>query len=238
VTDRPLVLLLRTPREPDPYVLALAAEGFAAACIPVLRFDIVRSGELAARLVRPEQYGGLVATSQRAVEALAQHARLLAPWADRATYAVGPATADAIRRLGLPTVAEEPTAERLAQRIIENHTAEPLLFLAGNRRLDTLPDALWEAGVAFEELEVYRSVPVPPEVPSSMNVSWAVFFSPSGVDAALGSPAFPWDRIRTAAIGDTTAAALRSIGRAPAAVAHEPAPEALARALRVARFHS
>lgn len=230
------MLLLRTPAgEPDPYAAVLEAAGFEALCVPVLRISWLEGGRLARALASPERYAGLVLTSPRAAEALAHHPRHLPSWRGRPVFAVGPATAQALRRLGLdPVGAEAGCAEALAERVAASRDpadARPFLFLAGARRLDVLPDALQRAGVAFEEVTVYASDPVPAVLPPGPPPAWAVFFSPSGVEAALATAGFPWNSLRTAAIGPTTAAALARIGRPPDAVAAAPRPDALAEAL-------
>ena len=128
-------------------------------------------------------------------------------------------------------------AEDLADLIISEGIEDPLLFLCGDRRRDELPDRLSEAGVPVEERVVYHTIPdasALTDVPSSVP-DWVVFFSPSGVEAANSVEAFPWNRVRVAAIGPTTADALREAGSAPAAVATTPTPEALVTALSLAR---
>ena len=105
-----------------------------------------------------------------------------------------------------------------------------MLFLSGNRRRDTLPRALVEAEQQFDEVEVYRTftqtdiaLPEPP--------AWLVFFSPSGIEAVRAS-GYDLSAYTCAAIGPTTAGALRDQGANVRAVAETPTPEALTAALR------
>lgn len=231
-TSQPEILLLRQPAEPDPYVDAFTAEGIEAWCLPVLRFEFVGEVALRERLARPEAYGGLVCTSQRAVEALREVD--LTAWRDKPTFVVGPATAEAARALRLrPRGEDAGDADTLAGYIAGRSFARPLLFLCGNQRRDELPDRLRAAAVAFEEFVAYRTVLMPSVLDglAADPPDWVAFFSPSGVEAALLAPGFPWNSLSCAAIGPTTAAALDAAGYPPDAVAAEPSPEALVSAV-------
>lgn len=234
------VVLLRHPhtgRETDPYERALAGEEATVQCTPVLAFDIDPPPTLAVLLNRASAYGALMCTSPRAVQAL-EHALprghpLYAAWTDKPTYVVGPRTAEAVLAWGgQPVGAETGDAATLAARIGADAPGR-LLFLSGNRRRDTLPRALVEAGQVFDETEVYRTrlrsnitLPSPP--------AWLVFFSPSGIEAVRAS-GYALDAYACAAIGPTTAAALRDAGTAVQAVAATPTPDALAAAIQDAQ---
>ncbi len=231
--DRPRALLLREACEPDPYVAALDAVGFAARCVPVLRFEPVERSQLAETMAQAGNYAGLILTSPRAADAL--HGLDLAAWRENPTFVVGPATAERARTLGLRPEGEEAgQADDLATAILAHRFDRPLLFLCGDRRRDTLPERLRAAGLALEERVVYRTLLDASALRAEADglTAWVVFFSPSGVEAACVVEAVPWNRIRKAAIGPTTAAALRAAGFAPAAVAAAPTPEALAVALQ------
>jgi uroporphyrinogen-III synthase len=230
--------LLRTPRTPDPYRKVLEEGGYRVDVVPVLRFEFVRGPALREVLERVDTFGGLIVTSPRAVEALGRHEVLIGPWTSRTLYAVGPETARRARELGFSPQGEEAgSADELADMIIDDPPLKPLLFLSGNRRRDTLPDRLHAAELSFEELVVYetyvRDALVWP-YDEHCRPNWIVFFSPSGIDAAEGNPLFAGSDIRTAAIGSTTAAALRDRGWSVHAVAEHPTPDALYKALRTA----
>lgn len=236
MADRPLVLLLRDARPPDPYVAALAAAGFDVRCVPVLRFESVGRDALAATMTQAEAFAGLILTSPRAADAL--HGLDLSGWQTKPTFVVGPATAEAARELGLRPEGEEAgQADELADRIAARRFDAPLLFLCGDRRRDVLPDRLRAAGIAVEEHVVYRTLLDASALREAGGrpPDWVVFFSPSGVDAAREAVAVSWNRVRKAAIGPTTADALRAAAFSPAAVAAAPTPEALAAAISLAR---
>ncbi len=238
IMPRPRILLLRQPDEPDPYVAAFEAAGFRARCVPVLRFEFVNGAALRERLARPADFGGLVLTSPRAAEAMERAGPLPAGWGDKPAFVVGPATAAAARTVGLRPEGDgagegEALAAHIAEAVIAGPFSPPLLFLCGDRRRDALPDRLCAAAVPVEELVVYRTIPEPAALEglAASPPAWVAFFSPSGVEAALAASGFPWERIARAAIGPTTAAALRDAGHPAAAVAAEPTPAALVSAI-------
>ena len=232
----PDVVLLRSPDDPDPYLQAFDAAGLEAVCEPVLRFTFPAQEALCTHLRTAAEEVALIATSPRVGRALHQAFRhapeLRARWRGRTVYVVGPKTGRWMRKLGLEVRGEEAgTAAALAHRIIEDGPDAPLLFLSGNRRRDTLPDALREAGLAFEEQVVYETharstldLPAPDAQP------WLVVFSPSGLEA-LRAAEVPLDAYRVATIGPTTATSLRDAGVTVKAVAAEPTPDALVEAV-------
>ena len=228
VSDRPRIVLLRRATEPDPYLVAFAEAGFDAACVPVLDFEFVGRKALAAHLANPDSFGGLVLTSPRAADALAEHD--LTGWREKPTFVVGPRTAERAQALGLRTEGEEAgSAAALAETVIANK----ILFLCGDRRRDELPERLRSAGKACEEVVVYRTIGDAAELGNALEKcpDGVVFFSPSGVEVALEEGGIDWNSVLLGAIGPTTAEALREAGLVPAAIAEAPTPEALAAAI-------
>jgi len=206
--------------------------------VPVLSFTLAQPDRLRSFLEVPEAFGGLICTSPRAVQAMrkAINDATLPPWRVKRTYAVGPATAEALAALGLsPETPLAGTAEALAEQIIQAPPAPlPLLFLCGNRRREVLPAMLTAAGIAWQELQVYEThVQTDVSLPEGPSPMWIVSFSPSGVPAlqALLSEA---PDARIAAIGSTTATAVQEQGLTVSAVAKTPSPKGLVAALQAA----
>ena len=229
---RPRILLLRRPASPDPYEAAFDAAGFDAASVPVLDFEFVHRDRLAERVAKPEDYGGLLVTSPRGADAL--RGLDLTGWWDKPAFVVGPRTAEHARSLGFDAVGEEAGhAVALADLIVAEPPERPLLFLCSDRRRDVLPDRLRAAGIAFDECVVYRTLGDASALEAHLAAppDWVAFFSPSGVEAALELDGISWNSLSAAAIGATTAEALRAAGLHPAAVASAPTPEALAAAV-------
>lgn len=232
---RPRILLLRRPTSPDPYVAAFDTAGFDAESVPVLDFEPVNRDALAARIGEAGRYGGLLVTSPRGADAL--RGFNLDGWTGKPAFVVGPRTAEDVRALGLAPVGEEAGhADALADYIESNRPSKPLLFLCGDRRRDVLPDRLRTAGVAFDELVVYRTLGDASALEARLAEppDWLAFFSPSGVETALELDGISWNSVSAAAIGNTTADALRAAGIAPVAVAASPTPEALVAAVTFA----
>ena len=237
--ERPVVCLLRQADPDDAYVRALEASGFQVFAVPVLRFVFVHEGALRDALKTPEDYAGLILTSPRAAEALrrARDAGAdLGPWRSKPAYVVGPKTGAESAALDLhPEGAASGSAQALADVIVERSPPRPLLFLCGNRRRDDLPDRLGKADVPYCEIVVYETHPVTRiDFSSHPTPDWLVFYSPSGLEAVQHAKGLDWNRVRIAALGPTTAAALDAAGRTVDAVAQAPTPEALAAALRTA----
>lgn len=233
----PDVILLRAPDEPDPYVRALSEIGLRAVCRPVLSFVFPADEALRERLHNRAHYGGVVATSPRAARAVRrvfdERGTLHAKWEDAPAFVVGPKTADRFRDLGFDVRGEETgSAEALVSVIADQRPEEPLLFLAGDRRRDTLPEGLVAANVSFEEEVVYETHPrTDLTLPPAANDSWLVFFSPSGLEALQASDAGSIGAYRVATIGPTTAADLREKGVEVDAVSELPSPKGVVEAL-------
>jgi len=138
-----------------------------------------------------------------------------------------------MRTLGLePIGAETGSATALVQYLRNQPPEDRLLFLSGNRRRDTLPEGLEEMGRPFDEQVVYETHPRTTfDLPPSSQGTWLVFFSPSGIEAVQAADGEP-DAYRIAAIGPTTAGALRTAGLRVQAVADNPSPPALVTAIR------
>lgn len=196
------VLLLKTKSVPadgyEEYFATLDAGRYAPIFVPVLehRFNEVALRKIttliadggfvccAAPKEAEEIYGGVIFTSQRAVEAFANivdivrqsHGDInnqLPP--DLPLYAVGPATAKGLRSMNLQcSILGEETGngEALAAFMLnhynhlERHSASrkaPLLFLVGEQRRDIIPRTLrssslpYDQRIRVEEMTIYET---------------------------------------------------------------------------------
>jgi uroporphyrinogen-III synthase len=234
--NTPVVYLLRRAEDSDPYEEVLSASGYRVRSLPVLRFEEVNRAQVEGALRHPASYGGLIVTSPRAVEVLADVLRWLpsetAAWHARPIFAVGPRTAEELRSIGFSPEGEgSGSADMLADHIVAQSFVAPLLFLCGDRRRDVLPERLGSADVAFEEICIYRTLLDAPDLTAESAPDWAVFFSPSGVEVLDSNLMAAWAPTRFAAMGETTAEALRTSGVEVAVVAASPEPAALAAAI-------
>lgn len=238
MSSSPDVVLLRSADTPDDaYVDAFAARGRTAVCEPVLTFAFPHQKALGEQLARRDAYAALIATSPRVSTALerlfTRREDLADRWAGTPAYAVGPKTAARLRAVGLrPRGQDAGTAEALAAQIVEDAPPAPLLFLSGSRRRDTLPEALRAAGIPFNERVVYETRSrTELTLPPPETTTWLAFFSPSGLEAVEQSGEAELRSYRIAAIGPTTAGALRAAGHDVEAVAETPSPEGLCTAI-------
>lgn len=240
----PEVILLRRERSSDRYLRAFHDANMRAVCEPVLDFRFPHRKAIARRLAHPEDYSGLVATSPRAVRAVAQvldvNTSCADAWHQKRTFAVGPSTAQAWRTIGMkPEGDASGSATALAAFIAEEHAQAafeaPLLFVSGNRRRDALPEGLTVHNVPFIEQEAYVTVPrtaLDLPCPSEKPI-WLIFFSPSGREAVAQS-GIDVSVYRIGAIGPTTATALQERGWTVEAVAEHPSPQGVLDAITAA----
>ncbi|CAB1344004.1 unnamed protein product [Coregonus sp. 'balchen'] len=151
------VLLLKEPREggsgPDPYIKALASHGHKATLIPVLSFTFVSLNTLSDKLFQPEQHGGMVFTSPRAVEAVRMcledderreewNRDMKDKWNAKSIYVVGKATAAAgvpLETLMVYQTAQHPDLEKN----LKNHFTEQFAAIG-----PTTADAMTAEGLS------------------------------------------------------------------------------------------
>lgn len=244
-----LAVITREPARAAPYARALEALGLTALAMPVTTTVAVAPATLAAALA-DLRLGDVVAlASATAAElvaaALPSTARVAARW-----WAVGERTAAPLRALGYAVeVAERASATGLAAAILAGAGAP-----AGGRVLvpraaegrDEAVQMLRSAGVDVREVVAYETAAVSPHAPElaaalarwrAGEVQVVALFAPSQVvalDAALAAHGLSLraPELVCAAIGETTAGALRAVGVAAPAVAESPTAEAMANAVR------
>lgn len=234
-------MITRDPEAAGPYAAALAPLGLEPVAMPVTCTAPAEDpGELVRAIARGG-YAAVVVASARAAAALGAArggAELPEVWA------VGPATARALVAAGIaarvPPVARDGAA--LARALVDERP------LAGRRVLVPRAEAgrdeaiaiLRGAGAEVDAIVAYRTVSAAPDDPAiaaGLDVlrrdaaGVCAVFAPSQVaalDALIGIR-----RISApfAAIGETTAAALRAAGAGAIVVARGPTPERLAKAV-------
>lgn len=226
------VLLLKTKSHKDGYEEYFAQDGrYSTVFVPVLehRFND-HSLETLAALIKDKAfrrptpaaargssltYGGLIFTSQRAVEAFVSVVQRLKQEGVDVNdvfepqlpfYVVGPATARALRELELPCriIGEETgTGEALADFILANHIGtRSLLFPVGEQRRDIIPNTLQsdeldeQRRIKIEEMTVYETAEMTSfksdfrhdladAIKQNSDRQWVVVFSPTGCRAML-----------------------------------------------------
>jgi uroporphyrinogen-III synthase len=234
----PYAVITRDREGTTAYVPVLRTLGLDAIAMPVTRTEPMHEN-LRRALAAAQPYDEVACASARAATALAAtRGSVTLP----TVWAVGPATAQVLTDAGI-AVRLEPTvvdAVSLANAMIAAKPVQGVRILVpraeGGR--DELVDLLREAGASVEAVAAYRTAPTATTAPvleqgrtlfAKGQVAVCAVFAPSQV-AALGTHV----RFRTtdtlfAAIGETTAQALRDAGAKRIVVATEPTPEGLAK---------
>lgn len=186
---------------------------------------------LDAALQKLQEFDWILFTSQNAVRFLAMRLRALDPhWAHRPAKkprvaVVGPATAEAAVEEGLLVSyeAKNHTGEALARELAQDLRGRKVLLPRSDRGDNRVPAALREAGAELTEVVAYRTA-APKELDSENlrrlaagEADAIVFASPSAfhnlcVVLPVAELVKLSERVQFAAIGPTTARALRDSG--------------------------
>ena len=145
----------------------------------------------------------LIITSQNAAQSL-----LLQPDCEQLktknVFCVGLKTKILLSESGFNVIAYTGYASDLAEIITLIYANESFTFFSGNLRKETLPKALKEAKIKFNEIQVYETTLTPQKV--KVAVEAILFFSPSGVESYLKENTIKKELCFC--IGETTADAL------------------------------
>lgn len=147
----------------------------------------------------------LIFSSQNAVESILQHPEL-EKLKTKKVYCVGIKTKNLLAENGFEVIAYTGYAADLAEIITLIYWYESYTFFSGNLRRDTIPNALKEMGIEFNEIQVYETTLTPHKIKGTVDV--VLFFSPSGVESYLAD-----NKLKNEicfCIGETTASALEN----------------------------
>ncbi|MBD0723585.1 uroporphyrinogen III synthase [Flavobacterium sp. L1I52] len=126
----------------------------------------------------------------------------------KSVFCVGEKTKDLLETNGFKVEANMDYASELAEIITLIYNKESYTFFSGNLRKETLPKALKNAGITFNEIEVYQTKLAPFKISKEENFDGILFFSPSGVESYLTNNKITKEICFC--IGETTAAALEN----------------------------
>ena len=235
MTARPVVLTAATGSFPG---LADALRALPADVVelPLLTFaPPLDWTDVDVAIRRLARYEAVAFTSPRAAAAFA--ARLEEAGAGRLPqlWAGGRGTASALRPLaaGVRTAPEEEAgrigaAAALADAMLRERVAGPVLFPCGEVRRDELPTRLRQQGVEVDEVVCYRSVLAGNfAAREAVRLAGILVVASPVVAELLARVSAPTPRPPLLAVGPTTAAAARAAGWMPAGVAARPDVEAL-----------
>lgn len=148
----------------------------------------------------------LIFTSQNAVHSILSHPKA-EELKSKNVFCVGLKTKILLSESGFNVVAYTGYASDLAEIITLIYRSESYTFFSGNLRRETLPQALKEADVKFNEINVYETSLTPQKIKTAVDA--ILFFSPSGVESYLKDNTIKKETCFC--IGETTAEALQKI---------------------------
>ena len=150
----------------------------------------------------------LIFTSQNAAQSVLLHPKCSALKAKN-VFCVGLKTKALLEENGFNVAVYVDYASDLAEIITLIYSNESYTFFSGNLRKETVPKALKEAKVNFNEIQVYETTLTPQKIKTA--VDGILFFSPSAIESYLMQ-----NKIKNEicfCIGNTTAEALEKITR-------------------------
>ena len=122
-------------------------------------------------------------------------------------FCVGMKTKGLLEENGFNVIAYTGYAADLAEIITLIYGKEKFTFFSGNLRRDTLPEALSNAAVTFNEIEVYQTHLTPQKISGTFD--GILFYSPSGIESYLKNNKI--NKETCFCIGTTTADALENV---------------------------
>jgi uroporphyrinogen-III synthase len=179
-------------------------QALTAANLEVIEVDFIQTQNKSFEL--KDLNDNLIFTSQNAV-----HSVLSDPKSEQLksknVFCVGLKTKILLSERGFNVVAYTGYASDLAEIITLIYGHETYTFFSGNLRRETLPQALKEADVKFNEIKVYETSLTPQKIKTAIDA--ILFFSPSGVESYLKENTIKKETCFC--IGETTAEALQKI---------------------------
>jgi uroporphyrinogen-III synthase len=127
----------------------------------------------------------------------------------KSVFCVGIKTKELLEQNGFTVDVYMDYASELAEIITLIYANDSFTFFSGNLRKETLPEALKNEGIKFNEIEAYQTKLAPFKLSKEEKFDGILFFSPSGVESFLID-----NKIKTETcfcIGETTASALEKI---------------------------
>lgn len=148
-------------------------------------------------------YNNLIFTSQNAAQSILLHPKQ-EELKSKNVFCVGIKTKALLEENGFNVIVYVDYASDLAEIITLIYSNESYTFFSGNLRKETLPKALKEANIEFNEIQVYETTLMPHKL--EIPVEGLLFFSPSGVESYLSENKIKKETCFC--IGETTAEAL------------------------------
>lgn len=141
----------------------------------------------------------------------------------KTVFCVGVKSKELLEKNGFTVAVYMDYASELAEIITLIYSKESFTFFSGNLRKETLPKALKEANVTFNEIVTYETKLTPFKISAAEKFDGILFFSPSAVESYLSK-----NKIKNEicfCIGETTAEALAKNKIKNIIIAHQPTIE-------------
>ena len=151
-------------------------------------------------------FDNLIITSQNAAQSILLHSKC-EELKNKNVFCVGLKTKALLEENGFNVIVYVDYASDLAEIITLIYSSESYTFFSGNLRKETLPKALKEAKIKFNEIQVYETTLTPQKIKTT--VDGILFFSPSAVESYLKD-----NKIKAEicfCIGNTTAESLEKV---------------------------
>lgn len=248
------IVVTRAAEQSSELLRALSERGAEALLLPLVQFAPLQDfAALDRELRRLAEFDAVLFLSANAVRYVIDRCRQLgaADWTPgwpRLIAAVGPATQRAMiaGQLRVDYVAREHTGEALARELRDGLSGRSVLLPRSDRGDDVVPRALLEVGARVTEVIAYRTA-LPERIDAEIadtvrngDVDAVIFASPSAAQNFVaifraGAIAAAGCKVHFAAIGPTTARALRDAKLPVAIEASDSSAEGLASA--IAQFY-
>lgn len=166
----------------------------------------------------------LIFTSQNAVRSFLTHPQFEENKSDlqsKKVFCVGVKSKTILTDAGFEVIAYADYASDLTEIISLIYANSSYTFLSGNLRKETLPLALKNTGIEFNEIEVYETQLKPHKIKETLDA--ILFFSPSGVESYLKDN--PIKKELCFCIGETTAEVLENKHIKNIVIAEHPSVE-------------
>lgn len=242
----PLIWSLTYPC-PAPWIERFEGVGLKTFHIPFVRIERVGDGTaIDSALRRLSSYDGVVFTSRHAVRMTGERLDALGVVLSVPIFCVGPSTAGEIEKRGwkAETVGRRYSGEGLVAGLVHRFAYGGRLLFPRSTGSNMAPwTRLKKKGIEVDGIDLYRPCPITFREGSKVREivqrkgAWVTFGSPSGIEAWIniwGSSPQATRRLedaRVAAIGKTTARALKRLGIVPGIIAGRPTAEHLCRAI-------
>lgn len=182
-----------------------ASENIMIDCVPFIQINPIDTPLVQQKIADAiEANNNVIFTSANAVTAVAHQ---LQSKPGLRVFCISGKTKDAVKEYFSDSIIIEDAAygADLAKKIIQ-HKIESAVFFCGNKRLDTIPDALRENNIFVNEIVVYETLSAPQKI--EKHYDGILFFSPSAVESFFSATTIG-EAVNCFAVGTTTAKVLK-----------------------------